>query len=138
MGDQLDAFRRVVDWELACGSLADIELPVTSDDGEFPVVVALESERLSTLLGRLRAVGWSANVFMRVRGECCAMSVVTDACAIPVPDDVMTGDESPGVGATVGMFYDHVVRNPNGVTISAAVGHPACARDPRPVEAAST
>lgn len=120
--DRLDAFRREVDWELACGHLAELQLPVTSDDGGTPVVVALEDERLSTLLGRLRAVGWSANVFMRIRGEFCAMSVVTDGCAIAPPDDVMIGEESPGPGATVGMFYDHVLRNPNGVAISAAVG----------------
>ena len=37
----LDAFRVEVDWNLACGALADLQLPVTSDDGDHLVVVAL-------------------------------------------------------------------------------------------------
>lgn len=56
-----------VNVNLAHGDLADYDLPVTGDDGGFPVVVALESERLSTLSGRLRAVGGYANVFVRGR-----------------------------------------------------------------------
>jgi hypothetical protein len=32
------------------------------------------------------------------------------------------------------MFLDYVARWPNGVILSAAIGHPACARDARDVE----
>lgn len=42
MYPELDEFRREVNMDLACGSLADQELPVTSDDGGHPVVVAGE------------------------------------------------------------------------------------------------
>lgn len=133
----LDDFRSEVNLNLACGALADLELPVTGDDGGCPVVVALEHERLSTLLGRIRAVGGFANLFVRGPGRVRMVSVIGDSCAIPVPDDVMTGTDVPGPSATVGIFIDYVERNPNGVAISAAVGHPSCARDARPIELAA-
>jgi hypothetical protein len=135
---RLDAFRREVNWNLACGVLADFDLPVTGDDGGFPVVVALEDERLSVVLGRLRAVGGFANLFVKGDGKVRMASVIRAACAIGTPDDVLTGDDSPGATATVGIFLDYVERNPNGVTVSAAVGHPACARDARTVEFADS
>jgi hypothetical protein len=61
-------------------------------------------------------------------------SVIDTASAIGTPDDVFVGDDVPGATATVGIFLDYVERNPNGIAISAAVGHPACARDARTVE----
>ena len=135
--DELDAFRREVNLNLAYGALSDVALPVTSDDGSVPVVVAIEAERLSTLLGRIRAVGCYANVF--VRGENAGqprvrqLSVVGDACAISEPDDVMVGSDAPGQGATVGMFVDYLETRPGGVALS-SVGDRACARDPKAVE----
>jgi hypothetical protein len=131
---KLDIFRREVNRNLAFGALADVELPVTSDDGGCPVVVALEEERLSVVLGRLRAVGGFANLFVRGQGRVRMASVIGESCAIAVPDDEMIGDESPGPDATVGMFLDYVARRPNGVMLSAAVGQPACARDARIVD----
>ena len=116
----LDDFRSEVNFNLACGALVDLELPVTGDDGGCPVVVALEDERLSTLLGRIRAVGGFANLFVRGPDRVRMVSVIGDSCAIAAPDDVMTGTDAPGPSATVGMFIDHVERNPNGVMISAA------------------
>lgn len=136
---QLDDFRRRVNLNLACGPLADIDLPVTGDDGGCPVVVALEGERLSVVLGRLRAVGGFANLFVRDDGGRVRMaSVVDESCAIGDPDDDMTGDDRPGADVTVGMFLDYVAQRPCGVLLSAALGHPACARDARTVEFAST
>lgn len=136
--DELDAFRSEVNINLAYGALADFMLPVTSDDGGFPVVVALEPERMSALLGRIRAVGGYANVFVRgeADGEVVVrmVSVVGDACAIPTPDALMLGTEAPGPGATVGMFVDYLETQPNGVALSAVVGHPARARNPQIVE----
>lgn len=132
---QLDDFRREVSLSLACGALADVDLPVTGDDGGCPVIVALEHERLATVLGRLRAAGGFANLFVRDDdGRVRMTSVMRENCAISDPDDTMTGDERPGADATVGMFLDFVARNPRGVVLSAAVGHPACARDARTVE----
>ena len=116
---------------LAYGALADLNLPVTSDDGGYPVAVALEDERLSVLLGRLRAVGGFANLFVRGDKRVRGVSVVDTECAIGDPDDDMTGDDSPGPDVTVGMFLDYLERRPNGVILSAAVGHPARARRPR-------
>ncbi|CAN5260591.1 hypothetical protein BH11ACT6_BH11ACT6_20700 [soil metagenome] len=137
---RLDAFRREVNWQLACGALADVDLAVTSDAGEFPVIVALGEERWSTVLGRIRAVGGFANLFVEGEGKVWAASVIGTACAIgePEPQDILTGDEAPGADATVGMFLDYVVRRPQGVQVSAAMGHPACARDARTVEFAAT
>jgi hypothetical protein len=134
--DRLDAFRREVDWNLACGALADVDLPVTGDDGGCPVVVATEDERLSIVLGRLRAVGGFANLFVQgPHGRVRIASVIGESCAIPTPDDKLTGDDSPGADATVGMFLDYVERHPHGVLVSAeAVGHPARAQDSRTVE----
>ncbi|SKU56834.1 Uncharacterised protein [Mycobacteroides abscessus subsp. massiliense] len=136
--EELDAFRREVNLNIAFGALADIDLPVTSDDGGFPVVVALGGERLSVVLGRLRAVGGYANLIVRGDGQVRMASVIGPECAIGEPDDTMVGDQAPGANATIGMFLDYVQRNPNGVTISAALGHPACARDARSVELIST
>jgi hypothetical protein len=135
---RLDAFRREVDWHLGCGALADFDLPVTGDDGGFPVVVALEDERLSIVLGRLRAVGGFANLFVKGNRRVRMASVIDTACAIGTPDDVFTGDDIPWATVTVGFFLDYVERNPNGIAISAAVGHPACARDARTVEFAGS
>ena len=138
---ELDDFRREVNFNLALRTLAGITLPVTGNDGSFPVVPALEAERLSTLLGRIRAVGGYANVFVRgqIAGEVRIrqLSVVDDSCAIGTPDDVMVGNDAPGQGATVGMFVDYLETQPNGVALS-AVGDHACARDPKAVEFVDT
>ncbi|OBG83293.1 hypothetical protein A5699_04660 [Mycobacterium sp. E802] len=138
---RLDAFRREVNWQLACGALAEVDLEVTNDDGEFPVIVALSEERWSTVLGRIRAVGGYANLFVEAEGgKVWAASVIGTACAIgePEPDDILTGDDAPGADATVGMFLEYVVRRPHGVQVSAAMGHPACARDARTVDFAAS
>lgn len=136
--ERLDAFRQEVDWNLACGALAGVELPVTGDDGGCPVVVALDDERFSILLGRLRAVGGFANLFVKDgEGRVRTASVIGETCAIPTADDKMLGDDAPGADATVGIFLDYLELHPNGVVVSAAVGHPACARDARTVEFAA-
>jgi hypothetical protein len=135
---QLDAFRREVNINLAIGALADYELPVTSDDGGCPVVVALEDEALSTVLGRLRAVGGYANLFVRGPSGVRMASVIKEASALIGASDDMTPDgERPDPQATVGMFLDWVERCPHGVKISEAVGQPAWARDAKPVELTS-
>lgn len=135
---QLDAFRREVNINLAVGALADLDLPVTSDNGDFPVVVALEGEPLSIVLGRLRAVGGYANLFVsntidRVR----LVAVVDSRSAVNdrVADDMTAPGEAPGIDATVGTFVDWLERCPHGVKLSAAVGQPAAfARDAQDVE----
>lgn len=135
----LDAFRVEVDWNLACGALADHELPVTSDDGDHLVVVALAEEPLSMLLGRLRAVGGYANLFVKGPRGVRMVSVIKDDYAIGDPDDDMTRPtERPGANATVGMFLDYLDLCPNGVRLSMVnPAQPPVARDSQEVEFAS-
>lgn len=90
--DRIDLFRREVDWNIACGALAEVDLPVTSNDGGCPVVVAFDDERFSVLLGRLRAVGGFANVFVKdAKGAVRAASVMAELCAVAVPGDRLVG-----------------------------------------------
>lgn len=131
---QLEQFRREVDVNLERGALVDFELPVTGDDGSFPIVVAFADEPVSTLTARIQEAGGYANVFVKDSQGVRFVSVIEEACAIGDPGDRMVGDEAPGATSTVGMLVAYVERNPNGVTISAALGHPACARDARQVE----
>lgn len=132
---RLDAFRAEVCWNLACGPMADSDLPVTSDDGEFIVVAALEDEPLSTLLGRLRAVGGYANVFVKRAACVTQVSVIADLCAITTPDEHLTVPGSPGASSTVGMFLDYLDLHPNGLRLSVVnPAKPAVAKDARPVE----
>lgn len=135
----LDAFRAEVDWNLACGALADHELPVTSDDGDQVVIVALAEEPLSILLGRLRAVGGYANLFVKSHSGVRMISVIKDDCAIGDPDDDMTPPaERPGATATVGMFLDYLDHCPKGVRLSMVnPTQPPIARDSQEVEFAS-
>lgn len=119
---QLDEFRREVDWNIACGALADVELPVTDDEGGCPVVVALEEEPLFRLLGRLQAVGGYANLFIKGPGpdhRVSTVSIIGEACAIPDADDNMADEgERPDANATVGMFLAYLSTQPGGVTLS--------------------
>ncbi|SIJ39137.1 Conserved protein of uncharacterised function; putative phage protein [Mycobacteroides abscessus subsp. bolletii] len=136
---QLELFRREVNFNLAEGALANVDLSVTNDEGETPVVVALVDELLSVMIERIQAAGGYANVFVQDRRnrKVLRFAVVREVCAIGEPDDTMVGDEAPGRNATIGMFLHYVQQHPNGVTISTALGHPACARDARPVELVS-
>lgn len=132
---QLEQFRREVDVNLESGALRDFKFPVTGDDGSFPIVVAFADEPVSTLTERIQAAGGYANVFVKGdRNEARFVSVIEEVCAIADPDDRMVGDEAPGATSTIGMLLTYVERHPNGVTISAALGHPACARDAQQVE----
>lgn len=135
---RLDEFRREVNWNLACGPLAELGLPVTGDDGGCPVVVALEDELLLTLLGRLRAVGGNANLFVRGLGGVRIVSVVDVRCAVgEAAEDLTAPEDSPGPTATVGMFLDYVTHRPGGVVIAALKRAPersTVARDTRTVE----
>jgi hypothetical protein len=137
---QLDQFRQEVNWNLACGPIADADLPVVGVDGDRPVVVALETELLSTLLGRLRAVGGFANLFVRsAKPKRVRMAAVIDQrSAIIEPDEDMTPPaDRPGATATVGMFLDYVEQRPRGVAlalISGDANRPALARDAHTVD----
>jgi len=115
-------------------ALVDFELPVTGDDGSFPIVVAFADESVSKLTDRIQTAGGYANVFVKDGLRVRFVTFIDEACAIGDPDDVMVGVDAPGATSTIGVLLDYVERNPNGVTISAALGHPACARDARQVE----
>lgn len=138
---QLDEFRRIVNWNLACGTLVDLDLPVTSDDGGYPVVVALDGEPLRVLLARLRAVGGFANLFVWSDEHVHLVSVIDNRCAIAEADDHLSAlPERPGANATVGMFLEYLALCPRGVVLSLVTGdanRPAVARDSRTVEFAA-
>ena len=102
------------------------------------MVVAFEDERSSVLLGRLRAVGGYATLFVKGVKHVRMVSVIGESCAIPTPSDELVGAESTGPDATVGMFLDYLDHHPNGVAVWAAIGHPACVRDAKTVEFAAT
>ncbi len=131
---QLEQFRREVEVNLERGALVDFELPVTGDDGSLPIVVAFADEPLSALTGRIQDAGGYANVFVKDGQVVLFVSVIEEVCAIRVPDDRMVGHEAPRATSTVGMFLAYVAQHPNGVTISAELGHPAYARNARQVE----
>ncbi|AMU24443.1 Uncharacterised protein [Mycobacteroides abscessus] len=132
---RLDVLRRKIDWNLACGALADADLLVTSDDGGFPVVVALEEEPLSILLGRLRAVGGYANLFVEgVNGSVRRVSAIGEVSSLRHADDRLVDTDRPGPGATVGMFLDYLDRCPNGVVLSMDTSRQSCVRDSGKVE----
>ena len=61
---RLDWFRRQINRALALGTMGDFDLPVSTEDGSCPVVVALEDEPISVVLDRLTAVGGHANLFV--------------------------------------------------------------------------
>jgi hypothetical protein len=137
-GSQLDEFRQEVNWNLACGALADVQLPVVGVDGNYPVVVALEDEPLSIVLGRLRAVGGFANLFVRGAHRVRAASVIDKRSAIiDDGEDMCAEGEHPGPTATVGMFLDYLAQCPRGIVLSIVSGdadRPALATDARTVE----
>ncbi|CAJ1504241.1 hypothetical protein MU0083_003387 [[Mycobacterium] kokjensenii] len=130
----LKEFRHTIDISLRHGSLVDFDLPVTGDDGSTPIVVALAIERISALTERIQSAGGCANVFVKDGRKVRFVSVIDEACALGEADDTMVGDEAPSAISTVGMLLDYVQKKPNGVTISAALGHPAWARDARQVD----
>ena len=135
---QLDEFRRMVTWNLACGALADVDLPVVGDDGGCPVVVALEDEPLWTLLGRLRAVGGFANLFVRSSKRVRMLTVIDANCAIPEPDDDMTPPgQRPRRNRDRRNVRRFVTQCPRGVVLSVVssdANQPALARDARTVD----
>lgn len=134
---ELDQFRHDVDLNLTHGSLADFDLPVTDNDGNAPLIVALADEPVSKLTDRIRAAGGKANIFVKDGSFVHFVSVIDAQCAISEADETMVGDEAPSPNATIGMLLAYVERKPNGVTISATLGQPAYARDARQVELTS-
>lgn len=113
MNAELVEFRSSVNRMISRGN---VELPVVDVAGSRPLVFALGSEPLFTLLGRLRHIGGYANVFVKDGDRIRQISVVDSACAIPIPDDDMTGDTADPL-ASVGMFLDHLATQPNGVVL---------------------
>lgn len=133
---QLDHFRKQVTDSLRRGALTHFKLPVTADDGSTPIVVAFAQETVATLTGRVLATGGYANVFVKDGSGVRFAAFVDNTCAIADSDTTMIGDEAPSPTSTVGMLLDYVEQHPNGVTISAELGHPAAVRYAQQVELA--
>lgn len=85
MNEELDAFRREVEWELAFGSLADLDLPVVNGRGERVVLAALAEERLRDLFRRLEAADGFANVLVRDGSAMHRLSVSPGYAKAPSP-----------------------------------------------------
>jgi hypothetical protein len=118
---ELDVFRVVVDRELAYGAFADEDLPVVNDDGDAPVVVSLDEERLSVLLRRIENVGGYANVFVRSASRIRRFSVLNVAGALDVRDaeDLTAVTDQPNGNSDVGTFVDYLERRPRGIVLPA-------------------
>ncbi|MGC5249553.1 hypothetical protein ACPXB3_21820 [Gordonia sp. DT219] len=127
--NRLDRFRREVSLNLAVGAVADVDL-VTNDQGDCPVIVSLDYEDLSTILGRVRAVGGYGTLFSAGPAGVRMVSIIRGSGAFKIPEE----QASPGADATVGMFLDYVSLHPDGVAIPAAFEHPARAENAQIVE----
>lgn len=128
MSDRLDRFRRSVHTNLALGALADQELPVVDNEGNFPIVVALEDERLAVLMRRVSNVGGYATAFVDREASVQVLSFIDSSCSIDADaaEDLASDDARPGATATVGMFVDYLTMKPHGVRLPSKVD------DPRP------
>ncbi|RPE77865.1 MULTISPECIES: hypothetical protein [unclassified Frondihabitans] len=114
----LDDFRLEIDILIALGGR---QLTVRDNNGECPVVAALEEERLPVLLRRVESVGGYANVFTKGRGSSIRHFVVMDATgALDVRGaETMLDAEQPSPESTVGMFVDYLSRQKAGVLLPA-------------------
>lgn len=126
MSDRLDRFRREVHTNLALGALADQELQVVDDEGNFPIVVALEDERLAVLMRRVSNVGGYATAFVSRDASVQVLSFIDSSCSIDADsaEDLVADDSRPGATATVGMFMDYLVLKPRGVKLPAKMDDP--------------
>lgn len=107
-------------------ALVDGSLPeprVVDENGEFPLVFALESERLAVLLKRVRNHNGFANIFvLRDNDSVALISAVptSDALREHLADD-MTGAEQPSAQSSVGVFLDYLIAHGEGVLIPSAI-----------------
>jgi hypothetical protein len=121
---ELNRFRLDVMMNLSTG---EIPLNVVDVDGRRPVIAALESELLSTLMHRVHAIGGYANVFVSDGGDRVRqVSVIRGESAFfaDVADDMVA--EAPSGIVHVGTFLDYVATQEHGVMV------PAILRDEQP------
>lgn len=134
--DELDDFRREIALELAIGDIATSDLAVVNDDGDAPVVVALDDERLGVLLARVRGAGGYANVFVRV-GHSYARIAFIDVNGAIDPnsaEDFASASDRPSGNASVGMFLEYLRSRPNGLRIPARLSDDEVAIVREPLE----
>ena len=137
LSERLSTFRREVHMNLAFGALADEELRVVDDQGEFPIVAALGEERLAVFLARVAKSGGYANVFVDLGDSVAMLPFIDASCAIGSEhaEDLASDDSRPGATATVGMFVAYLELKPNGVRLPARLdGERPFVPTPREVE----
>ncbi|GAA2865762.1 hypothetical protein [Microbacterium arabinogalactanolyticum] len=107
-------------------STSDISLNVVGVDGRRPVIAALETELLATLMHRVHAVGGYANIFVSGKSRVRQVSAVRGESALfsDVAEDMIS--EAPSGVVHVGTFLDYVATQEHGVMV------PAILRDDRP------
>ena len=113
---RLQIFGAFVDLKIVDG-VFDEYLEVTNDDGEYPVVTAIDSESLYFLNQRVTSMGGKANIFIDT-GKGIDVIYAMD-CSSPEQasgaEDLSTGWENGD--ATVGAFLDYIAFRPQGVLI---------------------
>ena len=128
MHDELSELDRF--WTEVLVNLADqdITLDITDSNGECPVVVALDEERLAVLMRRVEGVGGFANVFSRGKRLVRQVSVLRASDALFEAEAENMTAEPPSGDVSVGAFLDYVETQKRGVVIPALPNAPTNAQ----------
>lgn len=108
--------------ELAVKVLHDLavnprKLTATSGDGTRPIVVALDEELLSVVMGRVRQRGECANLFVELAGGDVVLFRATVGAIAESKAEVFS--EGPvHQNTTIGMMAEYVLTAPEGVQMS--------------------
>lgn len=105
--------------------LHDITLTATDENGERPVVVALDEEPIAVMLHRIANVGGNATVFSRsVSGPVRVVTFanVADALDPGAGEDMASRGQQPSATASVGAFLDYARLRPEGVRVAVSPG----------------
>lgn len=107
MRKKLAFFESEVRYNVAFGIAGD-DLDIVDSDGYTPVVACLEEEPLRLMLARVRAVGGSANVFIKRAGGVC---LITSRCVSDRKDgveDLSDKREWASGEASISTFLDYL------------------------------
>lgn len=127
---RLDEFRREINLNLAVGALSDTTLEVVDVNGESPVVVALDEERLEVVLRRIQDAGGYANLFVKGEGHVRRASFIDTRSALGADAaEDLTGAMEPSGRSTIGMFLDFAELHPGGVKLPMSLA-PVGGREP--------
>jgi hypothetical protein len=95
-------------------------LPVALPDGTRPIVVALDDERLSSVVRRIKDSGGSANLFVELAHDQVVLLSVSDSAPDTEHAEVFS-DEPMHENVTIGMLATYVSTAPEGVQVTVKV-----------------